>query len=76
MLLHIPACTGWPHKVPTVLRLVSITFAERTDTLASPHVEVLEVHKQMRKKMEGREMREREGGSKERGGQSDVKRTA
>ena len=33
-----------------VLRLVSVTFADRTNTIASPHVEVLEEHKQMRKK--------------------------
>lgn len=45
-----PAARSYPRKVPMLLRLVSVSFAERTDTLASPHVEVLEESKQMRKK--------------------------
>lgn len=40
-----------PHKAPAVLRLrnpVSVTFAERTDSTACPHVEVSEEHKEVR----------------------------
>lgn len=58
-----PTTKSWPHKVPMVLRLVSVTFADRTDTIASPHVEVLEEHKQMRKKWGGGAV-EGQGGGK------------